>query len=65
MTMEHGTAYLESFFLSDNLARFTTDRFNEPRSLWFYVPVLLGGLMPWTAFLLASGPASRTSSADG
>ena len=57
MTMEHGTAYLESFFLSDNLARFTTDRFNEPRSLWFYVPVLLGGLMPWTAFLLASGPS--------
>ena len=56
MTMEHGTAYLESFFLSDNLARFATDRFNEPRPPWFYVPVLLGGLMPWTAFLLMLGP---------
>jgi 4-amino-4-deoxy-L-arabinose transferase-like glycosyltransferase len=57
MTLEHGAAYFESFFLSDNLARFTTDRFNEPRALWYYLPILLGGLLPWTAFLvLAPAP---------
>ena len=31
MTLEHGTAYLQSFFVGDNLERFATDRFNEPR----------------------------------
>lgn len=52
MWMEHGTAYFESFFVGDNLERFTTTRFNEPRGVWFYIPVLVGGLMPWSAYLL-------------
>jgi len=52
MTVEHGTAYLQSFFVGDNLERFATDRFNEPRGLWFYVPIVVGGLMPWSVYLL-------------
>lgn len=48
----HGTAYLEGFFLGDNVERFATDRFNEPRPWWFYGPVLLGGLLPWTPLAL-------------
>ena len=52
MTVEHGTAYLESFFVGDNLERFATDRFNAPRAIWFYVPIVIGGMMPWSAFLL-------------
>jgi 4-amino-4-deoxy-L-arabinose transferase-like glycosyltransferase len=54
MTAQHGTAYLESFFVGDNFERFATDRFNEPRSVFFYVPVLLGGALPWTAYLVVS-----------
>ena len=54
MSATHGTAYLESFFVGDNLERFATARFNEPRSPFFFVPVLLGGLLPWTPFLLVS-----------
>lgn len=54
MTAEHGTAYLESFFVGDNLERFATDRFNDPRSPFFYVPMLLGGLLPWTGYLVAA-----------
>ena len=52
MTATHGWAYVNSFFIGDNLERFATDRFNEPRSLFFYVPILLGGLLPWSAFLV-------------
>jgi 4-amino-4-deoxy-L-arabinose transferase-like glycosyltransferase len=59
MAAVHGLGYLESFFLSDNLARFATDRFNDPRPFWFYVPVVLGGLVPWTAFLLLMPAPSR------
>jgi 4-amino-4-deoxy-L-arabinose transferase-like glycosyltransferase len=53
MTLEHGTSYLQSFFVGDNLERFATDRFNEPRPLWFYFPILLGGMMPWSLYLIA------------
>lgn len=52
MWLEHGSAYLESFFVGDNLERFATERFNDARPFWFYLPVLLGGLMPWSMFLV-------------
>jgi 4-amino-4-deoxy-L-arabinose transferase-like glycosyltransferase len=52
MWVEHGPAYLRSFFIADNLERFATDRFNEPRAFWFYLPVVIGGLMPWAAYLI-------------
>ncbi len=50
MTLTHGTAYLESFFVGDNLERFTTERFNESRPFWYYLPIVVGGLLPWSAF---------------
>jgi 4-amino-4-deoxy-L-arabinose transferase len=53
MWLEHGNAYLQSFFVADNFERFTTGRFNDPRPVWFYLPVLLGGLMPWSLHLVA------------
>jgi 4-amino-4-deoxy-L-arabinose transferase-like glycosyltransferase len=57
MWMQHGTAYLESFFIGDNYERFATDRFNDPRPWWFYIPVAAGGLVPWTPFALVwAGP---------
>ena len=49
MWWRHGPDYLEGFFVGDNYERFATSRFNEPRPFWFYVPVLAGGLLPWTA----------------
>lgn len=52
MWMRHGTEYLQGFFLGDNLERFATDRFNDPRPWWFYLPVLAGGLLPWTPLAL-------------
>jgi 4-amino-4-deoxy-L-arabinose transferase-like glycosyltransferase len=52
MTFEHGLAYLDSFFVGDNLERFATDRFNEPRPIWFYVPIVIGGMLPWSMYML-------------
>jgi 4-amino-4-deoxy-L-arabinose transferase-like glycosyltransferase len=52
MTLTHGTAYLQSFFLADNLERFATTRFNDSRAIWFYIPIVIGGLLPWAVFLL-------------
>jgi len=52
MWIRHGDGYLEGFFLGDNLERFATARFNDPRPWWFYLPVVLGGLLPWTPLML-------------
>ena len=52
MWWRHGTPYLDSFFVGDNLARFATDRFNEPRPWWYYGPVIVGGVVPWAPYLL-------------
>jgi len=57
MWWQHGTPYLESFFVGDNLERFATDRFNEPRPWWYYGPVVVGGVAPWSPFLLLGAGA--------
>jgi 4-amino-4-deoxy-L-arabinose transferase-like glycosyltransferase len=51
MVNTHGPQYLRRFFIGENLERFATDRYNDPRPVWFYVPIILGGLAPWTAFM--------------
>ncbi len=56
----HGNAYLQSFFVGDNFERFATSRFNDPRPWWFYLPVVAGGLLPWTPLALAwLGPITQ------
>jgi 4-amino-4-deoxy-L-arabinose transferase-like glycosyltransferase len=52
MTLHHGVEYLQSFLVGDNLERFATDRFNAPRAIWFYVPILIGGMLPWSMYLV-------------
>lgn len=52
MWATHGNAYLQSFFVADNLERFATTRYNDARAVWYYVPILLGGMLPWTMFLV-------------
>ena len=52
MAVEHGLPYLEGFFVGDNIERFATTRYNQPRALTFYLPIVAGGLLPWSPFLL-------------
>jgi 4-amino-4-deoxy-L-arabinose transferase-like glycosyltransferase len=60
MWMRHGHEYLQSFFVGDNFERFATDRFNDPRPWWFYLPVVAGGLLPWTPLALTwLGPLTQ------
>ena len=60
MWTRHGNDYLQSFFVGDNLERFATSRFNDPRPWWFYLPVVAGGLLPWTPLALVwLGPITQ------
>ena len=34
MTLVHGVSYLDRFFIEENLERFATARYNDPRPLW-------------------------------
>ena len=53
MTATHGTAYLDRFFIAENVQRFATDRYqHDPRPVWFYLPIVIGGLLPWSPLML-------------
>jgi len=52
MAEVHGTAYLRRFFIGENLERFATERYNGRRPLWFYAPIIFGGLAPWSSLMV-------------
>ena len=47
--------FLDYFFIKQQFSRFLANVFDRERPWWFFIPVVLGGLFPWMAFL----PASR------
>lgn len=40
------------FFLEHNLERFATNRYQHHQPFWYYIAVLLVGLMPWTVMAI-------------
>ena len=57
MAEVHGVAYLRRFFVGENLERFATERYNGRRPLWFYAPIIFGGLAPWSSLMLLWVPS--------
>lgn len=47
--------FLHTFVWLHNIRRYTTNAFNHEQPLWFYIPVILCGLLPWTGLALAAG----------
>lgn len=52
IVLDQGWRFVDVFILDHNLLRFTSTRHAHPGSVWYYVPVLLLGLFPWSALLL-------------
>ena len=46
--------FFRVFILQHNLARFGTNLYHHKEPFWYFVPVTLLGLLPWTAFALVS-----------
>jgi len=42
--------FFRVFILEHNLARFGSNLYHHPQPFWFYLPVTLLGLLPWTVF---------------
>jgi 4-amino-4-deoxy-L-arabinose transferase-like glycosyltransferase len=46
--LDQGRHFLDVFILDHNVQRFTSTVHNHPGPLWYYLPVLLAGLIPWS-----------------
>src|SRR5208283_4252275 len=52
--------FFRFFILEHNFARFSTGVYHHPQPFWFFLPVFLLAIMPWTiVFLLAVGERVR------
>ena len=52
VTLRNGTPFLQDFFWKHHFSRFLTDTLQHQRPFWFYVPVLVAALFPWSPLLL-------------
>ena len=52
MTETHGLAYLDRFFIGENVQRFVSTQYNTRRPFWYYLPIVVGGLLPWSPLML-------------
>jgi len=43
--------YSEYFFLKQNIGSFLSQQSRHPKPFYYYIPVLMGGLFPWSLFL--------------
>jgi len=50
--------FFRVFVLEHNLARFSTDLYCHRQPFWFFLPVLLLGLAPWSALVVAAVASS-------
>jgi 4-amino-4-deoxy-L-arabinose transferase-like glycosyltransferase len=46
--------FFRFFILEHNLARFSTNAYHHPQPFWFYLPVFLLAMAPWTLWLMAA-----------
>jgi 4-amino-4-deoxy-L-arabinose transferase-like glycosyltransferase len=46
--------FFRIFILEHNLARFGSNLYHHPEPFWYYLPVTLLGLLPWTVFVIAA-----------
>lgn len=48
----NGWPFVEDFFIAHHFQRFTSNRFHHPGPVYYYIPVLVLGMLPWTAYAL-------------
>jgi 4-amino-4-deoxy-L-arabinose transferase-like glycosyltransferase len=46
--------FVRVFIFEHNLARFSTDMFRHKQPFWYFIPVLMVGLLPWLVFAIAA-----------
>jgi 4-amino-4-deoxy-L-arabinose transferase-like glycosyltransferase len=64
--LDQGRRFVDVFIVDHNVQRFTSTVHHHPGPFWFYLPVLLAGLFPWSGLAVPAlvRLAPRTSRAD-
>ena len=58
-TLRNGMTFPAEFFWRQQVRRFTTGELQHGQPWWFYLPVFVGAMLPWTPLLpLAARPAA-------
>ncbi len=58
--------FFQVFILQHNLERFGTNLYRHKQPLWYYVPVFMLSVLPWTVYVVAAiAAALRKSSSPG
>jgi 4-amino-4-deoxy-L-arabinose transferase-like glycosyltransferase len=52
VTLRHGSEFINEFFWRHHFERFASESLQHVRPFWFYVPVILAGVFPWTPLLV-------------
>ena len=66
ISLDQGRHFLDVFILDHNVQRFTSTIHNHPGPFWYYLPVLLAGLFPWSGLVVPAvwRTSPRESRAD-
>jgi 4-amino-4-deoxy-L-arabinose transferase-like glycosyltransferase len=51
---QHGWHYIGSFIMGDNVSRYLEPTWGPRRGPFFYIPVLMGDMFPWSIFLIVA-----------
>ena len=51
MYFKHGNLFIQEFIIKHHFARYVTSELEHPGEWWYYGPVLLAGIFPWSAHL--------------
>ncbi len=54
--------FIEKFFVQHNLERFATNLYEHRQPFWYYLAVMLVGLMPWTVIAIRALVAAMSAS---
>jgi 4-amino-4-deoxy-L-arabinose transferase len=57
--LDQGRHFVDVFVLNHNVARFTSPIHNHPGPFWYYAPVLLAGLFPWSGLAVPALARAR------
>jgi 4-amino-4-deoxy-L-arabinose transferase-like glycosyltransferase len=51
--------FIRTFFLLHNIQRFTTPVFHHVRPFWYFVPIVIAGLIPWIALIFPAADGAK------
>ncbi len=54
MYLEHGWKFVDEFFIQHQFARYTSNKFQHPQPVWFFLLVLPLMTLPWLPFFFAA-----------